>query len=130
MLVLSRKIQEKLQIGSNITVTILKIKGGSVRIGIDAPDEVKVMRTEILGREKRAAQTTPAPSSANSPQAVRSVHRLRNAAPPSRSPMTGYVRRRLHGSAADSTLPVRERGPLALTTVDDCACSQRMPLVR
>lgn len=44
MLVLSRKPKETIQIGDNITVTILNFKGGAVRIGIDAPKEVKIKR--------------------------------------------------------------------------------------
>jgi carbon storage regulator CsrA len=48
MLVLSRKREEKLQIGSDITVTILKVKGNSVQIGIEAPKSVRVLRTELV----------------------------------------------------------------------------------
>jgi carbon storage regulator CsrA len=47
MLVLTRKYQEQIRIGDNITVTILKVKGNSVRIGIDAPREVRVIRGEL-----------------------------------------------------------------------------------
>jgi carbon storage regulator CsrA len=50
MLVLSRKANEQIQIGPNITITILKVKGLAVRIGIEAPDDVKVMRTEVTER--------------------------------------------------------------------------------
>jgi carbon storage regulator CsrA len=48
MLVLSRKREEKLQIGHDITVTILKVKGNSVQIGIEAPKSVRVLRTELV----------------------------------------------------------------------------------
>jgi carbon storage regulator CsrA len=48
MLVLSRKREEKLQIGSEITITILKVKGNSVQIGIEAPKSVRVLRTELV----------------------------------------------------------------------------------
>jgi carbon storage regulator len=48
MLVLSRKREEKLQIGNDITVTILKVKGNSVQIGIEAPKSVRVLRTELV----------------------------------------------------------------------------------
>jgi len=47
MLVLTRKMQERIQIGSNITITILRVKGNSVRVGIDAPREVRVVRGEL-----------------------------------------------------------------------------------
>src|SRR5688572_26358256 len=48
MLVLSRKREEKLQIGNDITLTILKVKGNSVQIGIEAPKSVRVLRTELV----------------------------------------------------------------------------------
>jgi carbon storage regulator CsrA len=47
MLVLTRKLQEKIQIGENITITILRTKGKSVRLGIEAPIEVPVVRGEL-----------------------------------------------------------------------------------
>ena len=47
MLVLTRKNQEKIQIGENITITIVRIKGNSVRVGIEAPDDVRVVRGEL-----------------------------------------------------------------------------------
>lgn len=47
MLVLSRKQKQQIRIGDDVVVTILQIKGGSVRIGIEAPREVHVMRGEL-----------------------------------------------------------------------------------
>jgi carbon storage regulator CsrA len=44
MLVLNRKVGEKIQIGHNITITILEIRGNKVRIGIDAPVGVEIRR--------------------------------------------------------------------------------------
>lgn len=47
MLVLSRKSQESIRIGDSITVTIVRIKGNTVRIGIEAPESVKIVRSEL-----------------------------------------------------------------------------------
>ena len=48
MLVLSRKSNEEIVIGSNIRVKVLEIKGNRVRLGICAPDQVPVMREELF----------------------------------------------------------------------------------
>ena len=50
MLILTRRIGEKLIIGENVTVTILGVKGRQIRIGIDAPRDVTVNREEIFQR--------------------------------------------------------------------------------
>lgn len=47
MLVLSRKWMERIQIGDNVVVTVLKICGNKVRIGISAPREIRVLRSEL-----------------------------------------------------------------------------------
>jgi carbon storage regulator len=47
MLVLSRKLGEKIVIGDNIVVTVVKIDRNQIRIGIEAPSEVPVYREEI-----------------------------------------------------------------------------------
>ena len=52
MLVLTRKLNEKLIIGSNIVITIVRIDGLQVRIGIEAPREVTVLREEIAPPQK------------------------------------------------------------------------------
>jgi len=50
MLVLSRKADEKIVIGQNITVTVLRIQGRIVKIGVQAPDSVPVFRSELVGK--------------------------------------------------------------------------------
>ncbi|ASJ71076.1 carbon storage regulator CsrA [Granulosicoccus antarcticus] len=50
MLVLSRHIDESIQIGDQITVTVVDIKGKQARIGISAPDDVEVHREEVYER--------------------------------------------------------------------------------
>jgi carbon storage regulator CsrA len=47
MLVLTRKADQKIQIGPNITITVIEVKGRYVRLGIDAPREVRIVRSEI-----------------------------------------------------------------------------------
>lgn len=47
MLVLSRKSMERIQIGDNVVVTVLEIHGNKVRIGISAPREIRVLRSEL-----------------------------------------------------------------------------------
>ena len=50
MLVLSRKTQEAIVIDGEITVRIVEIKGNTVRLGIDAPKEIPVHRSELVER--------------------------------------------------------------------------------
>ena len=47
MLVLSRKLGQTLRVGNGVRITVVKIDNNSVRIGIDAPDDVKIQRQEI-----------------------------------------------------------------------------------
>ncbi len=47
MLVLSRKSTESIHIGDSIVVTVLEIRGNKVRIGIDAPKAIHVLRAEL-----------------------------------------------------------------------------------
>jgi carbon storage regulator CsrA len=47
MLVLTRKMNEQILIGENIKITLVRVRGNSVRIGIEAPREVRVVRGEL-----------------------------------------------------------------------------------
>ena len=53
MLVLTRKPGEGIIIGDDIKITIVELKGGGVRIGIDAPRELKVHRQEVFDQIKK-----------------------------------------------------------------------------
>lgn len=59
MLVLSRKVGEKIYIGETIVVTLVEIDRGKVRIGIEAPRDVPVYRTELLSEGDRTCPTLP-----------------------------------------------------------------------
>ena len=54
MLILTRRVGETLKIGEDIEVTVLGLRGGQVRIGINAPRDVSVHREEILDRSSTA----------------------------------------------------------------------------
>ena len=63
MLILTRKPGESLYIGDTVKVTIVEIKGNQIRVGIDAPSELRIYREEIylqiLEENKKAAETVP-----------------------------------------------------------------------
>ena len=48
MLVLSRKTNETIKIGDNIEIRILEVKGDTVRIGIEAPKSIDILRGELI----------------------------------------------------------------------------------
>jgi len=52
MLVLSRKVGEQIQIGDGVTLTVLKVNGQSISVGIEAPREVCIMRGELLSGDR------------------------------------------------------------------------------
>jgi carbon storage regulator len=58
MLILSRKVDEKIKIGTDITLTIIEVRGDQVKIGVEAPKSVKVFRQEVFNaiqNENKAA---------------------------------------------------------------------------
>lgn len=48
MLILSRKVDEKIQIGNDILIQVISVSGDQVKIGVDAPKNVKVFRQEVF----------------------------------------------------------------------------------
>jgi carbon storage regulator len=56
MLILTRRVGETVMIGSDVTVTVLGVKGNQVRVGIEAPKSVPVHRKEIYERIQREQQ--------------------------------------------------------------------------
>jgi carbon storage regulator len=51
MLVLSRKLSQQILIGSNIAITVVKIEGNQVRLGIEAPPDISILRHELVARQ-------------------------------------------------------------------------------
>jgi carbon storage regulator len=68
MLVLSRKLGETVCIGSDIRVSVLGIQGGRVRLGLSAPPDVPIHRTEIVPRLNEAATEGPTDDSTRNPE--------------------------------------------------------------
>ena len=81
MLVLTRKQNEKIRIGDEITITVLRTKGKGVRLGIEAPAHVNVLRGELVFElpaeqlEPETAETKNASETARGGTAKRAGHR-------------------------------------------------------
>jgi len=71
MLILSRRNGESIRIGDEVTITILQVKGGQVKIGINAPREVAVHREEVY---KRLSEDLPETCSATKQSSVNTLH--------------------------------------------------------
>lgn len=84
MLVLSRREGEQVKIGDGVTITVVRLGGDKVRIGIDAPSDVLILRGELEQREKIVHNETvadevihpfvPLPNTGSSFGATDSVH--------------------------------------------------------
>lgn len=61
MLVLSRKINESVYIGNDISIRVVRIKGNVVGLGIEAPSNVRIMRSELLQTERELQETKQNP---------------------------------------------------------------------
>ncbi len=70
MLVLTRKSHEQIQIGDNITITILRVKGGAIRVGIEAPKSLSVLRKEIVGKPVARTAAASEASEAEAPASI------------------------------------------------------------
>lgn len=72
MLVLTRKLGENIRIGDQVKITVLEVRSGQVKLGIEAPPDVKVHREEIYARiqeENRRAAGGPHPAAPPEPGA-------------------------------------------------------------
>lgn len=59
MLVLTRKESQRIRIGDDIVITIAKIDGNKVRVGIDAPADVSIVREEIIVHDDEVHAVDP-----------------------------------------------------------------------
>lgn len=64
MLVLSRKVGERLLIGDQIAITVVRIQGGGVRIGVEAPPHLAVIREELKAKleQQRIDESSESPA--------------------------------------------------------------------
>ncbi|SHK30467.1 carbon storage regulator CsrA [Desulforamulus aeronauticus] len=63
MLILSRKKNESIHIGDNIIITVLDIGGDNIKIGIDAPKNIQVFRSELLKAIEQENKNAVSPQS-------------------------------------------------------------------
>jgi len=102
MLVLTRKLQERIQIGDDITITVVQIKGNRVRVGVEAPKNVRVVRGELAEREKEQCERDGSPGVLCAEPGGAEAHSHA-------SPLGGAVARRI-GRAGSTD---RNKAPLA-----------------
>jgi carbon storage regulator len=107
MLVLARKVEQRIQIGRDITITVLKIRNGAVKVGIEAPKGTPVFRTEVLAR-RAAVQPIANADPRGAPDAV-SGPRGSHAAASTVDPAAGDVST-VAACEEDAERPMSERG--------------------
>ncbi len=83
MLVLTRKLMEKLYIGDQICVTVVRLEGGQVRLGIEAPRTIPVVRAELrpLPAVARPPAAAPLPEPVTKPRPAPLGNGIRRRAP-------------------------------------------------
>jgi carbon storage regulator len=95
MLVLTRRVSDQILVPAlGITVEVLSIKGNVVKLGIQAPQEVRVLRGELAGTPPKSCQTTSLPLPTQSPgETSGKVKPVPNHELSQTSPLGGYLRK-------------------------------------
>ncbi len=73
MLVLSRKVGERIVVGDKVTITVVRMGQGSVRIGIDAPGDMAIVREELLDAARSELRLSNASEATEQNQVVEHV---------------------------------------------------------
>ncbi|HTQ39706.1 MAG TPA: carbon storage regulator [Pirellulales bacterium] len=83
MLILSRKVGERIVIGSDITVVVSRVNGDRVTLGLEAPPEVHILRGELrpFGEKERAEKTVPVSPGRHTQRGDRSLSADRRRSP-------------------------------------------------
>ncbi len=76
MLVLTRRTEESVVIGGNIIITVLGVEGEKVKLGIDAPREVAILRSELLDVIQQQNRLAEKLASAPEPSALKGLRDL------------------------------------------------------
>ena len=74
MLILTRRVGEALMIGQTTKVVVLGVKGGQIRLGINAPKEIQVHREEIFDKIQKEGETKPSSNEETQQQDVKDEH--------------------------------------------------------
>ncbi len=101
MLVLTRKMNEQIQIGENITITIVRVRGQQVRIGVQAPQETRILRSEI---SPIPAEIAALPKRPSRPRMQGAANPGEAAFVPMRQPLAPKLHARRAPSACTTTL--------------------------
>ena len=78
MLVLTRKLGEVIRVGESVTVRVLEVKGNQVRLGVDAPPDVRIYREEIYRAVRKENEEAAAGGQAGLDEASRAWDSQRN----------------------------------------------------
>jgi len=109
MLVLTRKPGEKILIGDDIVITVLDVRGDSIRIGVDAPRGVKIQRDEVLRAVIEANLSASQSGSLSDEDAEAAEAHLKAALgllrPPTAAPAAGTPARTTSAAAGHPPVP-------------------------